>query len=152
MPTKVHLAKAMIFPVVSQVWLWELSHKEDWELNNWCFQIVVQEKTLESALDGKEIKPINPKEINHEYSVEELMLKLKLQYFGHLTWRVDSLEETWCWEKIEGKRRRGVTQDEMIGWHHWLSGHEFEQTLVDSEGQGSHVCCNPWGHKESDMT
>ena len=59
--TKIHLVKAMIFPVVSQVWLWELSHKEDWELNNWCFQIVVLEKTLESPLDCKQIQPGNPK-------------------------------------------------------------------------------------------
>ena len=68
---------------------------------------MVQEKTLESALDGKEIKPINPKEINHEYSVEELMLKLKLQYFGHLIRRADSLEKTLMLGKTEGRRRRG---------------------------------------------
>ena len=104
--TKIHLVKAMIFPVVSQVWLWELSHKEDWELNNWCFQIVVLEKTLESCLDCK-TKPVNPKGNNTEYSSEGLVLKLKLQHFGHLMWKVDSLEKTLMLGKIEGKRRRG---------------------------------------------
>ena len=72
------------------------------------------------------------KEINPEYSLEGLMLKLKLQYFGHLLERVDSLEKTLMFRKIEGSRRRRqqVTEDEMVGWHHQLDGHEFEQTLV----------------------
>ena len=84
------------------------------------------------------------KEINPEYSLEGLMLKLKLQYFGHLMGRADSLEETLMLGKIEGRRRTGVTEDEMVGWHHRLNGHEFEQALRDSEGQGSLVCCSPW--------
>ena len=88
------------------------------------------------------------KEINPEYSLEGLMLKLKLQYFGHLMGRADSLEETLMLGKIEGRRRTGVTEDEMVGWHHRLNGHEFEQALRDSEGQGSLVCCCPWGRKE----
>ena len=79
------------------------------------------------------------KEINPEYSLEELMLKLKLQYFGRLIQKVDSLEKTLMLGKTEG-RRRGQ-QDEMVGWHHRLSGHEFEQTLGDSGGQGSLACC-----------
>ena len=74
---------------------------------------------------------------------------LKLQYFGHLTQRVDSLEKTLMLRKIEGRRRRGP---QMVGWHHQLNGHEFEQALGDGEGQGSLVFCSPWGHKESDMT
>ena len=89
----------------SHVWIWELDLKEDWPLKNWCFQIVVLEKTLESPLDCKKIKPVNPKEINPEYSLEGLMLKPKLQYFGHLMWRTDSLEKTLTLGKIEGKRR-----------------------------------------------
>ena len=80
-----------------------------------------------------------------------MMLKLKLQYCGHLMWRADSLEKTLLLGKIEGWSRRG-RQDEMIGWHHWLDGHEFEQALGDGEGQGSPICCSPWGHKELDMT
>ena len=94
------------------------------------------------------------KEINPEYSLEGLMLKLKLQYFGHLLERADSLEKTLMFRKIEGGRRRRqqVTEDEMVGWHHQLDGHEFEQAPVDGEGQGSLACRSPWGHKESDTT
>ena len=84
------------------------------------------ENTLESQLDCKEIKPVNPKEINSEYSLEGLMLKLKLQYFGYLMQRADSLEKTLLLGQIEGRRRRRATEDEMVGWHHQLNGHEFE--------------------------
>ena len=79
-------------------------------------------------------------------------MKLKLQYFGHLMCRADSLEKTLMLGKIEGKRRRGATEDEMVGWHHRLNAHEFEQTPGNSEGQGSLACCSPWGCKESDMS
>ena len=79
------------------------------------------------------------KEISPEYSLEGLMLKLKLQYFGYLMQRADSLEKTLMLGKTEGRRRRGK-QDEMVGWHHRLNGHEFEQTQGDSEGQGSLGC------------
>ena len=79
------------------------------------------------------------------------MLKLKLQYFGHLMGRVDSLEKTLMLGKIEGRRRRG-RQDEMAGWHHRLDGHEFELTPGVGDGQGGLVCCNSWGRKESDTT
>ena len=89
------------------------------------------------------------KEVNPEYSLEGLMLKL--QYFGHLMWRADSLEKTLILGKIEGGRRRGQ-QREMVGWHHWLNGHEFEQAPGVGEGQGSLACCSPWGSKESDTT
>ena len=78
------------------------------------------------------------------------MLKLKLQYFGHLEGRTDSLEKILMLGKTEGKRRRGTTEDEMFGWHHHLNGHEFEQILGDSEGQGNLVFCSPWGRKELD--
>ena len=90
------------------------------------------------------------KEINPEYSLEGLMLKVKLQYFGHLMWRTDSLELTLMLGKIEG-RRRG-REDEMVGWHHRLDGHEFEQALGVDEGQGSLECCSWWGRKELDTT
>ena len=78
------------------------------------------------------------------------MLKLKLQYFGCLMQRTDSLEKTLMLGRIEGRRRGG--KDEMVGWHHRLDGHEFEQAPVVGDGQGSLVCCSPWGHKELDMT
>ena len=81
--------------------MWEL----DWVPKNWCFQIVMLEKTLESPLDCKEIKPVNPK--GNQTSLEGLMLKLKLQYFGHLMWRANSLEKTLMLGKTEGRMRRG---------------------------------------------
>ena len=104
--TKLHLVYG--FPI-SHIWMWEWDHKEGWVLKNWCFQIVVLEKTLESPLDSKEIKSVL-KEINPEYSLEVLMLKLKLQYFGHLIQRADLLEKTLMLGKIEGSRRRGKQQ------------------------------------------
>ena len=96
----------------SHIWIWELNHKEGWAPKNWCFWIVVLEKTLESPLDCKEIKPVNPEGnqswiFSPEYSLEGLMLKLKLQYFGHLMQRTESLEKTLMLGKIEGRRIKG---------------------------------------------
>ena len=130
--------------------MWELDHKEGRVPKN-CFQTVVLEKTLKSPLDSKEIKPANPKGIDPENSLEGLILKLKLKYFGHLM-------QSWLTGKDlnAGKDReqeeKGVTQDEMVGWHHRLNGHGFEQAPGDSERQESLECCSPWGYKESDMT
>ena len=116
LPTKVHLVKAMFF-FSSHVWMWELDYKESWVPKNWCFWTVVLEKTLESPLDFKEIKPVSPKGIfSTEYSLEGLMLKLNAQYFGHLMRRTDSFEKTLMLGKIEGRRRRG--QQRM----RWLDG------------------------------
>ena len=87
------------------------------------------------------------KEISPEYSLEQLMLKLKLQSFGPLMRRTESLEKT-----DDGKdwrqEEKGTTEDEMVGWHHWLGGHEFEQTPGVGDGQGSMACCSPWGRKD----
>ena len=105
-PTKVHIIKAMVFPVCP-VRMWELDHKEGCALKNWHLWIVVLEKTLKSPLDFKEIKPVNPKEINPEYSLEGLMLKLKLQYFGYLIWWADSLEKTQMLGRNEYRWRSG---------------------------------------------
>ena len=91
----------------NHVWMWDLDYKESWALKNWCFWTVVLEKTLESPLDCKEIQQSILKEISPEYSLEGLMLKLKLWYFGHLMWRTDSLGKTLMLRKIEGRRRRG---------------------------------------------
>ena len=96
--------------------MWELDYKESWELKNWCFPTVVLEKTLESPLDSKEIHQLILKEISPEYSLEGLMLKLKLQYFGHLIQRTNSFKNTLMLGIIEGGRRQG--------WHRmrWLDG------------------------------
>jgi hypothetical protein len=87
------------------------------------------------------------KEISPEYSLVGLMLKLKLQYFGHLMRRVDSLEKNLMLGKIEGQEEKGKTEDETVGWHHRLNGHEFEQAPGAGNGQGCLACCSPWGHK-----
>ena len=87
--------------------MWKLDYKERWVLKNWCFWTVVFEKTLASSLDCKVIKPVNPKGNQSRIPLERLMLKLKLQYFGHLMWRIDSLEKTLMLGKIEGRKRRG---------------------------------------------
>ena len=82
------------------------------------------------------------------------MLKLKLQYFDHLMQRTDSWKRSWCWERLntDDKDEKWMTEDEIIGWHHHVNGHEFEQALRVSDGQGSLACCSPWGHKELDTT
>ena len=106
MPIKFHLVKAIIFPVVL-VWMWELDYRESWVPNNWCFWTVVLEKTLESPLDCKDIQPAYPKGNQSWIFIEGLMLKLKLQYFGHLMQRTDSFEKTLMLGKTEGRKRRG---------------------------------------------
>ena len=135
------------------MWLWELDHKERWALKNWWFWTVVLEKTLEIPWTSRRSNQPILKEMSPEYSSERLMLKLKLQYFGRLTWRTDSLEKTMMLGKTEGRRKKkGTTEDEMVGWHYWVNGHEFEQAQGVSDGQGSLACCSPWGRKELDLT
>ena len=97
----------------SQVQMWELDHKEGWALRNWCFRTVVLEKSLESPLNSRKSNQSIWKEINPEYQLEELMLKLKLQYFGHLMWRANSLGNSLMLGKIEGMRRR---QQQRVRW------------------------------------
>ena len=91
----------------SHVWMWELDYEESWVPKNWCFWTMVLVKTLESPLDCKEIQPVHPKGDQSWVSLEEMILKLKLQYFGHIMQRVDSLEKTLMLGGIEGRRRRG---------------------------------------------
>ena len=118
LPTKVHLVKAMGFPVI--IYGCELDCEESWAPKNWCFWTMVLETTLGSPLDCKEIQPVCPKGDNPECSLEGLMLKLKLQYFGHLRGRVDSLEKSLILAKIEGRRRRGWQRmrwlDDITDW------------------------------------
>ena len=117
-----------------------------------CFWTVVLKKTLESHLDCKEIKQVYPKGNQPWIFIGGTDAEAEVQYFGHLVQSIDSLEKTLMLEKIEGRRRKGVTEDEMAGWHHWLDGHEFEWALGAGDGHGGLVCCSPWGRKELDMT
>ena len=131
--------------------MWELDCEESWVPKNWCFWTVVLEKTLESPLDCKEINQSILKEISPGISLEGLMLKLKLQYFGYLMWRVDSLQKTLMLGGM-GQGEKGVTEDEMAGLHHQLDEHESEWTPGVGDGQGGLACCSSWSHKVSDMT
>ena len=136
----------------SHVWMWELDYKESWVPKNWCFWTMVLEKTLESPLDSKEIQPVHPK--------------------GNQSWifigRTDAEAETPILWPPDGKNwligkdpnagkdsrqeEKGMTEDEIVGWHHQLDGHEFEQAPGVGDGQGSLACCSPWDCKESDTT
>ena len=100
---------------------------------------------------GKEIKPVNPEGNQPWIFMEGLMLKLKFQYFSPLMWSANSLEKTLMLGMFEGKSKKGMAEDKMIGWYHQLNGYEFERSPGDSEGQGSLECCSPWGPQESDM-
>ena len=133
------------------VWMWELDYKESRVLKNCCSWTVVLEKTLESPLIARRSNQSILKEISPGISLEGLMLKLTLQYFGHLMQRVDSLEDSDA-GRDWGQEEKGTTEDEMAGWHHWLNGLESEWILRIGDGQGSLVCCDSWGHKESDTT
>ena len=148
--TKIHVVKATIFPVVMYgCESWTIK-KKDWELKKWCFWIMVLDKTFECPLDSKGIKLVISKG-NQPWifiggnGAEALILRppnAKSQLIG----KDSDAEKDW------GQEEKGTTEDEMVGWHHLLKGHEFEQTPGDSEGQGSLECCSPWGHKELDTT
>ena len=134
----------------SHVRMWELDNKTGWVLKNWCLQTVVLKKTLESSLDCKEIQPVHTKG-NQPWifigrSVAEASILWPPDAKNWLIGKDPDAGKDWRPEE------KGVMEDEMIGWHHWLNGHEFEQTLGDGEGQGSLACCSPWGRKELDMT
>ena len=130
---------------------WTVKKAEHWRID--AFELWCWRKLLRVPWTARWSNQPILREISPAYSLEALMLKLKLQYFGHLMWRADSLEKTLMLGKIEGRRRKkGMTGDKMVGWHHWLNGHEFEQAPGDGKGQGSLACCSPWGHKESGMT
>ena len=120
------------------------------DAKNWWFWTVCWRRLLRVPWTARRSNQSNLREINPECSLKGLMLKLKLQYFGHWMRRTDLLEKTlrkdWRWEE------KGTTENEMVEWHHWLSGHGFEQALRVGEGQGSLPCYSSWGHKELGMT
>ena len=128
LPTKVHLVKAMVFPVVMcGCESWTIKKAEQQRIDAfklWCWR-----RILRVSWTARRSKQSILKEISPEYSLGGLMLKLKLQYIGHLMRRTDSFEKPLMLGKIEGRRKKGTTEDEMVGWHHWLNGHEFAQAL-----------------------
>ena len=132
--------------------MWEFDYKENWALKNWCFWTVVLEKTLESPLDSEEIQPVNPKEnqswifIGKTDAEAEAPILWPPVAKNWLTGKDPDAGKDWRQEE------KGTTEDEMVGWHHRLDGHEFEQALEVGEGQGSLACFSSWGHKELDMT
>ena len=148
LPTEVHLVKATVFPVVMygcESWTIKKAERrriDAFEL--WCWKRLLRVPGTERRSNQSILKEISP-----EYSLEGLVLKLKLQYFGHLMWRTDSLEKTLMLGKIEGRKRRG--------WQRmrWLDGItyliKFEQAPGVGDSQGSLECCNPWDHEELDM-
>ena len=134
----------------SHVWMWELDHKEGWALQNWCFWTVVLEKTLESPLDCKHIKLLNPKGnqswifIGRTDDEAETPILWPPDAKNWLTGKDPDAGKDWRQEE------KGMTKDEIVGWHHRLNGHEFEEALGVGDGQGSLPCCSPWGRKESE--
>ena len=136
----------------SHVWMWELDHKEGWSLKNWCFWTVVLEKALESPLDCKEMQPVHPKGnqpwtfIGRTDAEAEAPILWPSDVKSRFIWKDPDAGKDWRQEE------KGTTEDEMVGWHHRLNGHEFEQTPGDCEGQGRPAFCSPWGHEESDTS
>ena len=152
LPTMVHLVKAMVFPVVMHgCESWIVKKAEHWRIDAfemWCWRRLLRVPWTTRRSNQSILKKISP-----GISLEGMMLKLKLQYFGHLMWRVDSLEKTLMLGGIGGRRKRGRQRmSEMAGWHHQLNGREFEWTPGVGDGQGGLACCDSWGCKKSDTT
>ena len=133
------------------VWMWELDSEESWAQIIDFFELCCWRRLLRVPWTARRSNQSILKEISPGCSLEGMMLKLKLQYFGHLMQRIDSLEKTDA-GRDWGQEEKGTIEDEMAGWHHWLYGHEFEWTLGVGDGQGGLVCCSSWSHKESDTT
>ena len=127
---------------------WTIKKAEHWRID--AFEVWCWRRLLRVPWTARRANQSILKEINPEYSLEELMLKF--QSFGHLMWRADSLEKKPFAGEDWRQEEKGKIEEEMFGCHHQLSGHEFQQTLGDGEGQGSLWCHRLWGHKESDMT
>ena len=128
----------------NHVWMWELDHKEGLEQKNWCFQTVVLEKTLESPLDSKEIKSVNPKGNRPWIFIGRTDAEAPILWPPDAkSWFIGKDPDT---GKDWGQEKKGLTEDKMVWWHHQLNGHEYEQTMGAREGQGSLACCCPRGH------
>ena len=136
----------------SHVCMWELDNKESWALKNWCIRTVMLEKILESPLDCNEIQPVHPKGdqswmfIGRTDAEAETPILWPPDVKNWLIWKDPDAGKNWRQEE------KGTTEDEMVGWHHRLDGHEFEQALGVGDKQGGLACCSPLSCKESDTT
>ena len=134
------------------VWMWELDCEEGWVPKNWCFWTVVLEKTLESPLDCKEIQPVHcegdqPWDF---FGRNDAKAETPVLWLPHAkSWLIGKDSDA---GRKWGQEEKGMTKDEMAGWHHWLHGCESEWTPGVGEGQGGLVCCDSWGRRESDTT
>ena len=147
--TKIHLVKAMVFPVVMygcESWTIKKAERQIDAFELWCWRRLLKVPWTARRSNQSILKEISP-----EYSLEGLMLKLKLQYFGHLMWRTDSLEQTLMLGNIEGRRRRGWQSLRWLDDISDLMDMNVNKLKV-GDGQGSLSCCSPWGHKESHRT
>ena len=149
LPTKVRLVKAVIFPVVMYgCESWIIKKAEHWRIDAfelWCWRRLLRVPWTARRSNQSFLKEISP-----GCSLEGLMLKLKPQYFGHLMGKADSFEKTDAGK--DWGQEKGMTEDEMVGWHHQLNGHGFGWTLGVGDGQGGLACCDSWGSEELDMT
>jgi len=151
LPAKVCLVKAVVFSS-STVWMWELDYKEKWAPKNWCFWTVMLEKTLERPLASKEIQLVHPKGIQSWIFIGRTDVEAETPVLwppDGKSWLIrkdPDAGKDWRWEE------KGMTEDEMVGWHHQLNGLEFEWTPGIGDGQGGLAFCSPWGCKELDKT
>ena len=151
MSTKVHLVKAMVFPVVMYGCVsWTIKKAEHWRINTfglWCWRRLLRVPCTVRRSNQSILQEISP-----EHSLERLMLKLKFQYFwppDAKNWLLGKDPDSWKdWRQEE----KGMTEGNMVGWHHWLNGREFEQAPGVGDGEGNLACCSPRGRKESDTT
>ena len=145
LPTKVRLVKAMVFPLVTyECESWNVKKVERRRID--AFELRCWRRLLRVLWTARRSNQSILRDISPGCSLEGLMLKLKLQYFGHLMWRDPDPEKDW------GQEEKGTTEDEMVGWHHRLKGHGFGWTPGVGDRQGGLACCSSWGPKESDTT
>ena len=150
LPTRVCLVKAMVFPVIMygcESWTIKKAECQRVDAFELCWRRLLRVPWTARRSNQSILKKISP-----GCSLEGLMLKLKLQYSGHLMQRADSFEKTLMLGKIESRRRRGRQRMRWLEWHHRLNGHGFGWTLGVGDGQGGLACCGSWGHKEPDRT
>ena len=146
LPTKVHIFKAKV-SFSSHVHAWEMDHKECWAPKKWCFWTVVLEKTSEIPLDCREIQPVNPKRNQPGIFLGWTDAEAEASVLWPPDVKSRSIGKDSDAGKDQRRKEKGAAEDNMVGWHHQLNGHELEQTAGDREGQGSLVDCSPWGRR-----